>query len=561
MTNITMPDDSIISKFEETDMGDTYSDDVDRDYMSFMRSELIDQTPDVVPTAYGEHGNPNQRGEVSRKVLNNRFNGGTRNGEDFLDNVHEGIFLGDMEADPRGSDPNPNFTRLRKQTASRFTDHEVIMGHNVGATDYVELEGPKNAVREQKDRVEMFMREKKNMKWFSTSKENQNRRGPKPDIYDNAARVKTRDGMTEGLRGHNNVTNIDPRTILDDTDVGLWKYTLAEKFNRSIQTGVTHGKLPITHDTGMWRNTKIASLAVQKYTDYTGGGKSRFSDKSKVGESDTTQRFTSSKISSNPTNIKIANTMKTILHVQETQAKTKSKMSMDPGTKRQDDDINRLNYNTHQTQAATKSKNGMMVGSNLNYKSDVQAAIFSTKQTQLTTANARMAEANKIVAVLGGNTKSNNRKTQDMTMRDQLRGKDQKSNNVSKFRIESRDMVKDKFNSMYKIAVPLVSHLTVQTYTSNGKDNTMGIVKEGKIGGFTSVVDSSITHSRGRGKKDDFIGFNKNDSELGDHDSNVFGNNNATGRSGGNHGFAKSGLTSGKLVDKGLDGDFGDSLS
>jgi hypothetical protein len=41
MTNITMPDDSIISKFEETDMGDTYSDDVDRDYMSFMRGELL----------------------------------------------------------------------------------------------------------------------------------------------------------------------------------------------------------------------------------------------------------------------------------------------------------------------------------------------------------------------------------------------------------------------------------------------------------------------------------------------------------------------------------------
>jgi hypothetical protein len=561
MTNITMPDDSIISKFEETDMGDNYGDNMDRDYMAFMRQELIDQTPDVLPTTDGEHANPNTRGTISRNVLNNRFNAGTRHGEEFLDTVHDGIFLGDMEVDPRGVDPNPNFTHMRKQTSARFKDHEVIMGHNVGATDYVEVEGPKNAVRLQKERVETHMRNKKNMKWFSTSKENQNRRGPKADAYDNAARVKTRDGMTEGLRDYNNIKNMDPRTILDDTDVGLWKYTLAEKFNRSIQTSVSHGKLPITHDTGMWRNTGIAALAVQKYTDYTGGGKTKFSDKSKVGESDTTQRFASHKISSNPTNINIANTMKTIMHVHETQAKSKSKMSMNPGTKRQDNDLNSINYNTHQTQSATKSKNGMMIGSNLNYKSDVQAAIFSAKHTQRTTANSRMAEANKIAAVLGGKTKSNNRETQNMATQDQLRGKDQKSNTVSKFRVESRDMIKDKFNSRYKIAVPSISHLTVQTYTSNGKDNTIGLVKEGKIGGFTSVVDSSITRDRGRNKKDTFIGLNKHDSELGDNDSNVFGSNYAVGSSGGGHGFAKSGLTSNKLSDKGVDGRFGDSLS
>lgn len=561
MTNITMPDDSILSKFEETDMGDNYGDNMDRDYMSFMRGELIDQTPDVLPTTEGEHANPNMRGTVSRRVLNNRFNAGTRHGEEFLDTVHDGIFLGDMAVDPRGVDPNPNFTHMRKQTSARFKDHEVIMGHNVGATDYVEVEGPKNAVREQKDRVEAHIRNKKNMKWFSTSKENQHRRGPKLDAYDNAARVKTRDGMTEGLRDYNNVKNMDPRTILDDTDIGLWKHTLAEKFNRSIQTNVSHGKLPITHDTGIWRNTNIAKLAVQKYTDYTGGGRSKFSDKSKVGESDTTQRFASHKISSNPTNIKIANTMKTIMHVRETQAKTKSKMSMDPGTTRRDDDLGKMNYNTQQTQAVARSKNGMMINANLNYKSDVQAAIFSSKHTQRMTANARMAEANKISAVLGGRTKSNNRKTQDMATRDQLRGNDQKTNTVSKFRVESRDMIKDKFNSTYKVAVPLISHLTVQTYTSTGKDNTMGLVKEGKIGGFTSVVDSSITRDRGQNKKDKFIGFNKHDSELGDSDSKVFGNNTAGGRSGGGHGFAKSGLTSGKLSDKGLEGQFGESLS
>ncbi len=136
-----MPDDSILSKFEETDMGDNYGDNMDRDYMSFMRGELIDQTPDVLPTTEGEHANPNMRGTVSRRVLNNRFNAGTRHGEEFLDTVHDGIFLGDMAVDPRGVDPNPNFTHMRKQTSARFKDHEVIMGHNVGATDYVEVEG------------------------------------------------------------------------------------------------------------------------------------------------------------------------------------------------------------------------------------------------------------------------------------------------------------------------------------------------------------------------------------------------------------------------------------
>ena len=560
MANITIPVDNIISKFEETDMGDTYSDDIHQDYISYMRSEIIDRTPDMLPTAQGEDSDPNQRGEISRRVLNNRHNAGTRYGEDFLDNVHEDIFLGDTGVDPRGIDPNPNFSHLRKHTTSRFKDHEVIMGHNVGASDYIEVEGPKSAVREQKDDMELRTRNKQNMKWFSTALENQNRGGPKLDIYNNTARVKTRDGMTEGLRDHNNVTNFDPLKTSDDIDTGLWRNVLAEKFNRSVQSNVSHGKLPLTHDTGMWRNTKIATLAVQKYTDYTGGGRLKFSDKSKVGESDTTQSFVAHKITSNPMHIKIANTMKTIIHVKETQAKAQSKLSMNPGIQRRDDDLSKLNYNTDQTQSYGVSKHGTMIGSDLNYKSDVQAAIFSAKQTQLATANSRMAEANKISAVLGGKTKSDNHKTQNMTMRDQLRGHDQKSQNVSKFRVESRDMVKDKFNSKYQIAVPSISHLTVQTYTSSGKDNTLGLVKEGKIGGVSTIYDSKLTKDRGRNKKDNFIGLNKHDAEIGDKESKVFGRATMESRSGGRHGFSKTGFTANNMSDKGLDGDLSDTL-
>ena len=560
MENITMPNDSIISKFEETDMGNNYTDNINQDYISFMRNEIIDRTPDIAHTIAGDDANPNQRGDISRKVLNNRYNNGTRNGEDFKDKVHEDIFIGDMEVDPRGIDPNPNFTKFRRHTASKFKDHEVIMGHNVGASDYVEVEGPKNAVKEQKEQMQLRMRNKKNMKWFSTSLENKNRSGPNLDIYNNEARVITLDGMVEGLTTNNNIKNFDPLKQSENTDTGLWRNILAEKFNKSIQADVTHGKLPLTYDTGMWRNTKIASLAVQKYTDYTGGGKNKFSDKSKVSESETTQAFVSQKITSNPTNIHIANTMKTIMHVKETQAKVQSKLSMNPGTKRRDDDLNKINYNIDRTQSSGNSKNGMMVGSNLNYKSDVQAAIFSAKQTQRMTSNARMAEANKISAVLGGKTKSDNRKTQNMTMKDQLRGHNQKSTDVSKFRIESRDMIKDKFNSKYKIAVPLISHLEVQTYTSSGKGNTMELVKEGKKVGVSSVHDSKLTKDKGRNKKDNFIGIKKHDTEIGDTESNVFGRDTIEGRSSGRHGFSKSGLTSNSMSDKGLDGDLGDSF-
>ena len=555
-----MPDDSIISKFEETDMGNNYTDDIHQDYISFMRNEIVDRTPDIVPTISGEDLDPNQRGEISRRVLNNRHNSGTRYGEDFLDNIHEDVFIGDMDFDSRGNDPNPNFTKLRGHTTSRFKDHEVIMGRNVGSSDYEEVEGPRTSVREQQDQMQLRMRNKKNMKWFSTSTEGQNRRSTRPDVYDNTARVETRDGMTEGLRNNNNKQNFDPLKMSNEKDNGLWRNTLAEKFNRSIQTNVSHGKLPLTHDTGMWRNTNIAALAVQKYTDYTGGGRTKFSDKSKVGESDTTQAFVSQKIASNPTNIQIANTMKTIMHVKETQAKTQSKLGMNPNTKRYDDDLGKLNYNTDRTQAFGKSKNGMMIGSNLNYKSDVQAAIFSAKQTQRMTSNARMAEASKIYAALGSKTKSDNRKTQNMTMRDQLRGHDQKSQNVAKFRVESRDLIKHKFMSKYQIAVPSISHLAVQTYTSSGRNNTMELVKEGKITGVSSVHDSKFTNNRGSNKKDNFIGLKKHDMEIGDKESKVFGRDPKEGRSSSRRGFAQSGFTSNSIPDKGLDGDLGDSF-
>ena len=559
MANITMPDNSIICKFEETDMGDNYTDDIYQNYISFMRDEIIDQTPDILPTSYGEDGNPNQRSEISRRVLNNRHNAGTRHGEEFFDTLHEDIFTSDMEVDSRGTDLNPNFTHLNKHTTSRFKDHEVIMGHNIGASDYIEVEGPKNAVREQKDQMEQRMRNKQNMKWFNSSKEGQNRRSTKPDIYDNTARVATRDGTTEGFMNRNNKANFDPNKMSNKIDTGLWRDTLTAKFNRTIHTDVSHGKLPLTLDTGMWRNTKISGLVVQKYTDYTGGGRHKFSDKSKVGESDTTQAFTSQRIATNLNNLKIANTMKTIIHIQETQAKSQSKLGMNPGIQRHYDDINKINYNTEHTQSSGRSKNGMMIGSNLNYKSDVQAAIFSAKQNQRITANARMAEASKISAVLGGKTKSNNRKTQNMTIWDQLRGRDQKSRQVAKFRVESRDMIKDKFNSNYQISVPSISHLTVQTYTSSGKHNTMGLVHEGKAGGIISVHDSNITRDRGRNKKDTFIGSNKHDSEIGDKESKVFGRGSAEGRS-SSRGVSKSGFTANSLLDKGLEGDLGDSI-
>lgn len=554
-----MPDNSIICKFEETDMGDNYTDDIYQNYISFMRDEFIDQTPDILPTSYGEDANPNQRSEISRRVLNNRHNAGTRHGEEFFDTLHEDIFISDMEVDPRGADLNPNFTHLNSHTTSRFKNHEVIMGHNVGVSDYVEIEGPKNAIREQKDQMEQRMRNKKNMKWFNTSKENQNRRSTKPDVYDNTARVATQDGTTEGFMNRNNKINLDPNKMSNKIDTGLWRDTLTAKFNRTIHTDVSHGKLPLTLDTGMWRNTKISGLAVQKYTDYTGGGSQKFSVKSKVGESDTTQAFTSQKIATNFNNLKIANTMKTIMHVQDTQAKSQSKLGMNPGTQRRDDDIGKINYNTKHTHSSGRSKNGMMIGSNLNYKSDVQAAIFSAKQNQRITANARMAEASKISAVLGGKTKSDNRKTQNMTIWDQLRGHDQKFQKVAKFRVESRDMIKDKFNSNYQISVPLISHLTVHTYTSTGKRNTMGLVNEGKAGGIISVYDSNITRDRGNNKKDTFIGVNKHDSVIGDKESKVFGRNSAEGRS-SSQGVSKSGFTSNNISDKGIEGTLGDSL-
>jgi hypothetical protein len=114
--------------------------------------------------------------------------------------------------------------------------------------------------------------------------------------------------------------------------------------------------------------------------------------------------------------------------------------------------------------------------------------------------------------------------------------------------------------SKYKIAVPNISHLTVQTYTSSGKYNTMSIVKEGKVGGVSTTHDSNITRDRGSNKKDKFIGFTKNDSELGDKESKVFGRATMESRSNGLYSKYKSGFSSNNISDKGFDHDMDDSL-
>jgi hypothetical protein len=120
-----IPDLELIKKLEETEMkkpeeGDDYS----IDYNNYIRSEIIDWTPDQ---PYLESDKTRRDPSLSRSILNLRHVG-TRGTLDIPS--HPEMFMGFMDQDPRAIDNNPRFDQYHDQISVRLPNIEVRMGNN-----------------------------------------------------------------------------------------------------------------------------------------------------------------------------------------------------------------------------------------------------------------------------------------------------------------------------------------------------------------------------------------------------------------------------------------------
>jgi len=118
-----IPDLELIKKLEETEIperGDDYS----IDYNNYIRSEIVDWTPDQ---PYLESDKTRRDSSLSQSILNLRHVG-TRGTLDVPS--HPEMFMGFMDQDPRAIDNNPRFDQYHDQIGVRLPNIEVRMGNN-----------------------------------------------------------------------------------------------------------------------------------------------------------------------------------------------------------------------------------------------------------------------------------------------------------------------------------------------------------------------------------------------------------------------------------------------
>ena len=200
-----MPYDEIVRKLEVTDPRlvsevrgtGLYEDDPREDYTDYVRSEIIDWSPDDV---FLESDHPRRDPSVSRTMLNMRYNGG-RGPNDFRLPQHPELFIGFTGNDPRGASTDPRFDKARAHMAARARGKEVRMGHNVGHGDFVDADRPWGGMALEYDKQEMFRRVKDHAKWFPATKVGRpwGRNVVADNVYGVGQRRAVIRGGTEGL--------------------------------------------------------------------------------------------------------------------------------------------------------------------------------------------------------------------------------------------------------------------------------------------------------------------------------------------------------------------------
>jgi hypothetical protein len=165
-----MPHDALLLKLEETDP--ELVDEVrgfdefharEDDYDNYVRSEIIDWTPDA---PYLESDQTRRDPALSRSMLNLRYNG-TRGSNPELPR-HPELFYGFTGNDPRGVVNDPRFDQMRGHMATRAAGLTVRMGNN---DDHHLAERPWTGQSISYAMKEVHRRQKANTRVFSVQKE------------------------------------------------------------------------------------------------------------------------------------------------------------------------------------------------------------------------------------------------------------------------------------------------------------------------------------------------------------------------------------------------------
>lgn len=127
----SIPYEEILSKLEETDM--SMSTEPEINYNNYIRSELVDYSLDK---PFLEYDTIKRDGTTSKIALNLRYNG-SRGSYDYP--KHPDLFIGFMDADPRGVENLPRMDQYKEQINKRMPNLEIRMGHN---SDQHECERP-----------------------------------------------------------------------------------------------------------------------------------------------------------------------------------------------------------------------------------------------------------------------------------------------------------------------------------------------------------------------------------------------------------------------------------
>jgi len=165
-----MPHDALLLKLEETDpelvdevRGFDEFHDMEDNYDNYVRSEIIDWTPDV---PFLESDQTRRDPALSRSMLNLRYNG-TRGSNPELPR-HPELFYGFTGNDPRGAVNDPRFDQMRGHMTARAAGLAVRMGDN---DDHHLAERPWTGQSISYAMQEVHRRQKANTRIFTVQKE------------------------------------------------------------------------------------------------------------------------------------------------------------------------------------------------------------------------------------------------------------------------------------------------------------------------------------------------------------------------------------------------------
>ena len=548
-----MPHDALLHKLEETDpelVADVRSDDqffdMDDHYDKYVRSEIIDWTPDNI---YLESDHPRRDPTLSRTILNLRHAGG-RGPNDYQLPKHPELFLGFTGNDPRGADTQPRLDQIQTQMAARVREKEVRMGHNVGHGDFIEADRPWGGTAMEYDKKEVQRRMKGYMHWFPAQKIGrpwgQNTIADK--YYGLRQRHEVVDDGDEGL--------YVPEQDKDNgaTSTGWLQQMTYAPVQGAKTDGVRRVDRPANTDSVPWRNTTgDADLAVQRYTTATWSGR-EISGQGGIGggrvtTAQTDQDFTTHQ-RSHPGNRRVLAEGMSAAAAHRRALAREANGDIDHGYSVESQrpglsipelarDIARVAYEAHHDQnmrpvGQVQDHEGGMLGPGAGLgppPGDRQTALYSVQQSHVGTPNGRLANAEAMVRGLREGSSAQFRMVQGQAVAGKM------GTQISEIGVGDQGMPggglapsNDYGSITHATETPLMraaaaADLAVHHYEYRGHTNLnhpMDTVASAQAGGF-SGPEVMMRRREGRTKAPEFRSHTQDGGILGTHPDHTFG--------------------------------------